>query len=66
MGWEPKMMPENVMSRFFTQAAADNADCGQESNSQHVANAILYQYGRFRNESVSKKPRFLQKKKDCQ
>lgn len=66
MGRERKMMPENVMSRFFTQAAADSADCGQKSNSQQIANAILYQYGRFRNESVSKKLRFLRKKKDCQ
>lgn len=66
MGRERKMMPENVMSRFFTQAAADNAGCGQKSNSQQIANAILYQYGRFRNESVSKKLRFLRKKKDCQ
>ena len=66
MGRERKMMPENVMSRFFTQAAADSADCGQKSNSQQIANAILYQYGRFRNESVSKKLRFLRKKKDRQ
>ena len=61
MGREPTMIPANIMSKFFTQVAADNADCGQESNSQRIANAVLYQYWRFRK-GVSKKPSFLRKK----
>ena len=39
------MIPINIFNRRFTQAASDNADYGQENNSQHVTNTVLYQYG---------------------
>ena len=40
-------IPSNVFPSFFTQAASDNGDYSQESNSQHVTNTVLYQYGNF-------------------
>ena len=52
---ELTMIRANIISIFFIQAAAGNADCGQESNSQQIADAVLYQCGYFVKESVSKK-----------
>ena len=40
-------IPSNVFPLFFTQTASDNGDYSQESNSQHVTNTVLYQYGNF-------------------
>ena len=39
----------NIISGYFTQAAANNAHYVQESASQHVTNAVLYQRGCFGN-----------------
>ena len=40
-------LPPITTMGLFTQAASDNADYGQENNSQHVTNTILYQYGKM-------------------
>ena len=40
-------IPTNVIPNVFTQAASDNGDYGQENNSQHVTNTVLYQYNRI-------------------
>ena len=32
----------NIRENIFTQAASDNGDYGQENNSQHVTNTVLY------------------------
>ena len=37
-------IPSNISSNIFTQAASDNGDYGQENNSQHVTNTVVYQY----------------------
>ena len=37
-------VPTNIRENSFTQAASDNGDYGQENNSQHVTNTVLYQY----------------------
>ena len=51
--WAPRILeanhghstiPANIRETFFTQAASDNGDYGQENNSQHVTNTVLYQY----------------------
>ena len=36
------MIPTKIIYGNFTQAAFDNADYGQENNSQHVTNTVLY------------------------
>ena len=49
-------IPTNVKPNFFTQAASDNGDYGQEILSQHVTNTVLYQYnnlcGSFNTENI--------------
>ena len=40
-------LPSNLSEDFFTQAASDNGDYGQENTSQHITNTVLYQYGNF-------------------
>ena len=37
-------VPTNIRENSFIQAASDNGDYGQENNSQHVTNTVLYQY----------------------
>ena len=37
-------IPTDIRETIFTQAASDNWDYGQENNSQHVTNTVLYQY----------------------
>ena len=43
-GDEYATMPTNIIFGEFAQAAFDNADYGQEDASQHVTNAVIYQY----------------------
>ena len=53
-------LPTNTVSGLFTQAASDNGDCGQENNSQHVTNTVVYQYGKTTgkmNTSALRKPK---------
>ena len=35
-------IPSNISSNIFIQAASDNGDYGQENNSQHVTNTVVY------------------------
>ena len=48
-------LPTNMRYGVFTQAASDNADFGQESNSQHVTNTVLYQRGEINTEQLRNK-----------
>ena len=36
-------LPSNVKPYTFSQMAFNNADYGQECNSQHIANTVIYQ-----------------------
>ena len=40
-------VPTNIRPNVFTQTAFDNGDYGQENNSQHVTNTVLYQYNSY-------------------
>ena len=42
---------KNIISGYFTQASANNAHYVQESTSQHVRNAVLYQRGCLGNKA---------------
>ena len=48
-------MPTNKRYGVFTQAASDNVDFGQENNSQHVTNTVLYQRGEINTEQLRNK-----------
>ena len=47
--------PSNVKPDIFSQVTFDNADYGQENNSQHITNTITYQYpnGSFSEDTVT-------------
>ena len=54
-GDEFATLPSNVKPDIFSQVAFDNADYGQENNSQHITNTVIYQYpnGSFSEDTVT-------------
>ena len=56
-------LPSNLSKDFFTQAASDNGDYGQENTSQHITNTVLYQYGNFGSANTSSKSKIVSRKR---
>ena len=54
-GDEYATLPSNVKPDIFLQVTFDNADYGQESNSQHITNIVIYQcpIGSFSEDTVT-------------
>ena len=55
-GDECVTLPSNVKPDKFLQVAFDNTEYGQENNSQHITNTVIYQYpnGSFSEDTVTK------------
>ena len=58
-------LPSNIKPGIFSQVAFDNTYYGQENNSQHIRNTVIYQYpnGSFSEDTVTKVTK--EKKKNC-
>ena len=54
-GDEYGTLRSNVKADIFSRVAFDNADCGQQNNSQHITNTVIYQYpnGSFNEDTVT-------------